>query len=725
MPDLNELVTTVIDTVHAHTREVQDKDGRWFSLRVQPYLTLDNKVDGAVLVLVDINDLKRSEQTIAAARDYAESIVETVRDPLIVLDSQLRVEHANGAFYRTLSVAPGETVGRFLFDLGNRQWDNPDLRRLLGAILPTDTTVNDVEVSHDFQHLGRRTMLVNARRIREPEGQVERILLALEDVTERTQAEEARGTLAALVESSHDAIVSKDRDDIITSWNQAAQRLFGSSAQEAIGQPGSILIPADRKGEERRIFERISRGESVDHYETVRRRKDGRLVDVSLTLSAIKDAQGRIIGLSKIARDISDRKKAVDALRESVRHKDEFLAMLAHELRNPLAPICNSLEVLRRARSAGVATSRMPGAPSQEARPIRRDSNHPVDAATDVLERQVGQMVRLVDDLLDAGRISRGKMELRRERVELSSVVHHVVEAARPLCEERSQQLTVTVPEQPVYLHADPARLAQIVGNLLNNASKFTDRGGRVWLTVEREEEPSADAALGASHRLPPHVVIRVRDTGVGIAGEQLPRIFEMFTQVDTSVEQSLSGLGIGLTLVKTLAEMHGGTVQAVSAGIGHGSEFVVRLPTEARRAVPQQAPTEPTATPRLRILVVDDNRDSAEMLATLLQLGGHETYMAHDGLEAVEATAKLDPDGVLLDIGLPRLNGYDAARRIREQQRVKRPLLVAVTGWGQQEDRQRSNEAGFDAHLVKPVDYAAFARLLADLGAGQRERDD
>ncbi|MBK5297546.1 MAG: PAS domain-containing protein [Vicinamibacteria bacterium] len=588
LPDLEPFITDVVETLQPREREVQDNDGRWYSLRVRPYLTLDNKVDGAVMVLVDIDALKRSEHASTAARDYAENVVETVRQPLLVLNRQLRVESANRAFYRIFRVAPAETVGRFIYDLGNREWEIPELRVLLEAILPKNTVVEDFQVEHRFKQLGHRTMLLNARRVHEPVGTTERILLAFDDITERKQAE--------------------------------------------------------------------------------------------------------------------------DASAEADRRKNEFLAMLAHELRNPLAPIRNALEIIRRAKGNESMTSPMTATPTHEPATRRLDAGHPVDSAVDMLERQVGQMVRLVDDLLDANRISRGKLELRRDRVELSSVVYHAVEGARPLCESLGQKLTVTLPPDAVYLNADPTRLAQIVGNLLNNASKFTDRGGRIWLTVERGT---------------PDVVIRVRDTGIGIASDQLPRIFDMFMQVDTSIERSVTGLGIGLTLVRTLVQMHGGTIDVSSGGVGLGSEFVVHLPLMVGTPAPPPEPatTVPAATGALRILVVDDNRDSVESLAMLLQFSGHETHMAHDGVEAVEAAARLRPDVILLDIGLPGLNGYEAARRIREEQKEGGPVLVALTGWGQEEDRRRSEEAGFDAHLVKPVDFAALGTLLIDLGAGNRAR--
>jgi two-component system, chemotaxis family, CheB/CheR fusion protein len=451
-------------------------------------------------------------------------------------------------------------------------------------------------------------------------------------------------------------------------------------------------------------------------------------VTVIVNILPLKNERGEVTGAINCFYDITERKRAEEALRESDRHKNEFLAMLAHELRNPLAPILVSIEVLRRARSAEGSKPRHPQRRANESSATTHGPSDRTEQALAVLQRQVGQMVRLVDDLLDAGRISRGKIDLRRERVELSSVVYHAVEAVRPITEGRNQELTVTVPRLPVYLDADPTRLAQIVGNLLNNACKFTAAHGHIWLTVERWEEPGADHGKGTSIRFAPHVVIRVRDTGIGIAADQLEHVFDMFAQVDASLERSSTGLGIGLTLVKTLTEMHDGTVEVRSDGLGQGSEFVVRLPIAVDTHAPASRPlaTASAATTPLRILIVDDNRDSVEMLATLLKFIGHETHTVYDGLAAIEAATMFDPDVILLDIGLPGLNGYEAARRIRERQGQKRrPLLVALTGWGQDEDRRRSEEAGFDAHLVKPVDDAVLARLLVELGAGNPEVRD
>lgn len=415
------------------------------------------------------------------------------------------------------------------------------------------------------------------------------------------------------------------------------------------------------------------------------RRADGTLGWTSSRAIPLLDTTGDIVEWFGTASDITPRKEAAEALgrfavelTDADRRKNEFLAMLAHELRNPLAPIRNALHIMR----------------------LTGGGNTAVKSASAMMERQIGQMVRLVDDLLDVSRISRGNIELRKGRIELASAIQHAVEAARPFCELMQHVLTVTLPTQPAYLNADPTRLAQVIGNLLNNACKFTDKGGRIALMVERDGDTA---------------VIRVRDSGVGIAAEQFPRIFEMFTQIDTSLERSRGGLGIGLTLVKSLVEMHGGTVQVRSAGIKQGSEFVVRLPLLADvpdQLLPEPEPLEPMQ--RRRILVVDDNRDAATSLAELLELTGHETRIAHDGLEAVQAAESFGPDVVLLDIGLPKLNGFEAARMIRQQPWGKAMMLVALTGWGQEEDRRKSSEAGFDAHLVKPADPVVLTELLA-----------
>lgn len=410
-------------------------------------------------------------------------------------------------------------------------------------------------------------------------------------------------------------------------------------------------------------------------------------------LSFVTTESGRVYDETDLAaaEDLADRAaiaienaNLVAALKEADQRKDEFLAMLAHELRNPLAPIRNAVQIFR-----------VVGSPVPELR-----------WATDVIDRQVHQMTRLVDDLLDVSRITKGKIELHRERVELAVVVNSAVEASRPLIEKLGHELIVSVPPWPIHLEADLTRLSQVLLNLLNNAAKYTDQGGRIWVTAEQRNN---------------HVQIRVKDTGIGIPEEMLPRVFEMFTQVDRSLERTEGGLGIGLTLVKRLVEMHGGTVEARSDGPGEGSQFIVCLPlaeeiTDQRLLEPIGDPEKFVTPVTRRILVVDDNWDAAESLVMLLRMMGNEVHTAQDGLEAVAIAAEVRPDVVLLDIGLPRLNGYEVARRIREQVGGREMVLVALTGWGQEEDRRRSTEAGFDHHLTKPVDFATLQQLIADM---------
>jgi CheY-like chemotaxis protein len=321
--------------------------------------------------------------------------------------------------------------------------------------------------------------------------------------------------------------------------------------------------------------------------------------------------------------------------------------------------------------------------------------------AKEVLERQIEQMARLVDDLLDVARISTGKIRLKKEAVELHDVLERAVEISRPLLEARRHELTESLPGEPVWLHADPTRLAQVISNLLTNAAKYTEEGGHIWLTAQKE---------GGT------IAIRVRDNGIGIAAQMLPHVFDLFTQADHSLERSQGGLGLGLTLVRKLVEVHGGRVRASSAGLGKGSEFEVRLPILDELPKPS-APCrceEPLPTIGQRILVVDDNQDAAETLAILLRTQGHEIHLAYDGVAALELARRLQPDVVLLDIGLPKMDGYEVARRLRQRPGLKQPLVIALTGYGQEEDRRRSREAGCDYHLIKPVDPDRLRKLIS-----------
>lgn len=518
----------------------------------------------------------------------------------------------------------------------------------------------------------------SAAPIRGHDRTIRGAVLVFRDATQARRAIEARLHLAAIVESSDDAIIGNDLDGRITSWNRGAHRLYGYTADELIGQSLDRLVPSDHPDEVPAILERIKRGEYIEHFETERVRKDGRRLHVSLTISPILSSEGKIIGASKIARDITARK-------EEDRRKNEFLALLAHELRNPLAPLRNGLQVMR----------------------LAADDGQTIERVRHMMERQLEHLVRLVDDLLDVSRISRGKLALHKERLALSSVVENALEVCQELLQQQEHQLSISMPDEPLYVEADKTRLVQALCNLLSNAVKFSDRGTRIWLTVEREEHEA---------------VIRVRDEGIGISPEMLPRIFDLFTQLDRSLEKSQGGLGVGLTIVKRLIEMHGGTVEARSEGLGRGSEFIIRLTLALTVVQDQQAeePPEPARPAgRRRILVVDDNLDSASSLAIMFTVMGNEVRTAHDGVEAVEAAAAFRPDLILLDIGMPRMNGYDACRRIREQAWGGSTMIVALTGWGQEEDKRRSREAGFDDHLVKPVAPAALERLLLTSKSG------
>lgn len=532
----------------------------------------------------------------------------------------------------------------------------------------------------------------SAAPIRNELGHVSGCVLIFRDVTAQRMLERDKANqlltarlLAAIVESSNDAIISKSLDGVIQTWNAAAEHLFGFSAKEAIGRHISLVIPPERISEEDKIIASLKAGQRIEHFETERVRSDGRRITVSLTISPIKDDSGNVIGASKIVRDITEQKRLEDNLRKLAadlsaadQRKNEFLATLAHELRNPLAPMSNMLEVVKRADGDGEILKQ----------------------AHETIERQLGQMVRLVDDLLDLNRITHDRLELRRSEVELATVLQQAVEVARPLIDAARQQLTIEIPDKPIYLNADGARLAQVFGNLLNNSCKYTRENGAIFLTAKQEGG---------------EVLVSVRDNGAGIPLDKIDTIFDMFTQVDRSSEQSQGGLGIGLTLVKRLVDMHGGSIEVKSAGEEQGSEFVVRLPIISKLAIVSSSrpDTASDSSIQRRILIVDDNRDSAESLAMLFEITGNKTYQAYDGVEALEAIESHHPEVVLLDIGLPKLDGHEVCRRVREQPWGKDIIMIALTGWGQEDDRRKSEEAGFNGHLVKPVDYDKLLALL------------
>ena len=647
------------------------------------------------------------------------------------------------------------------------------------------------------------------------------IAVFLRDITALKQGEREKAHLAAIIENTDDAIISKNLEGIIVTWNIGAERLFGYAAHEIIGRPITLLLPQDGLDEEDRILAELRAGRRIDHFETRRVRKDGSLVEVSVTVSPIRGDTGEIVGASKIARDITERtraertlkaseekfrsvfesaavgvarvsldgrfievnqayadivgypreeltaldfrcithpddlanavelftalvegrirscqfesrytrkdggiawvsrslglardddgrpayitgvvediterKRATEALcvseenfrdanarlREADRRKDEFLGMLSHELRNPLAPIRNALYILDHTDPVGEQARR----------------------AKEVASRQVAHLTRLVDDLLDVKRVERGKIELRRADLDLATLARRTADDYRALMQDRGLELVVEAPTRPLIVNGDEARLAQVFGNLLSNAAKFTPAGGRVTIT--------ANAENGRVH-------VRVRDTGPGIALDVLPSIFEAFVQGKQTLARSEGGLGLGLALVKGLVALHGGDVGVSSSGSGSGTEFIVSLPLRAPRddRTSAQAVTAPAASagPR-RVLVVDDNKDGAETLAQIVSALGHDADVAYDAFAGLRKAAERIPNVVLCDIGMPGMDGYEFARQFRALSGERPVRLVALSGYAQPEDVARAAEAGFDAHLAKPADIAQIERQLS-----------
>jgi PAS domain S-box-containing protein len=515
------------------------------------------------------------------------------------------------------------------------------------------------------------------------------------DITERKRAEEelrqAEARMRSVVNHVVDGIITIDDAGRIESFNPAAEKIFGFDRSEVIGMNVNMLMPEPYHSEHDHYLSNYLRtGEAKIigiGREVVGKRKDGSKFPMELAVSGFLIESRRYF--TGIVRDITERKRLEQQLRERLeelaeadRQKNEFLAMLAHELRNPMAPMRNALHLMN-----------MPGADDSMVRQSRA-----------MMERQLEHLVRLVDDLLDVSRIIRGKIELRKEDLDIATAVVRAVETAQPIIETHGHRLTIELPDEPIWVQGDLIRLSQVIANLLTNAAKYTDRAGHITLGVTRDNGQA---------------VVRVRDTGIGISSEVVGRIFDLFVQADRSLARSQGGLGIGLTLVKRLVEMHGGTVSAQSEGLGRGSEFIIKLPTLSGREVeqPLHAPAgrgHVTDALRRRVLVVDDNVDAANSIAMILRMSGYDVRCAYDGPAALEAARSYHPEVVVLDIGLPVMSGYEVAKKLREQEEFARIPIVAVTGYGQDEDRHRSFEAGFNCHLTKPVDVHALQAFIS-----------
>jgi len=689
---------------------------------------------GRLCVIRDVSARVAAEQTLMVAslalarreREFA-TLVENSPDIFARVDRGLRHVYVSPVVQRHLGIAPSAMLGKTFGELGLppalcAQW-NGALKEVFdsGRLVRLNYTMRGPgQGQGQEKEQEQHERFFNARLMPEfgEDGGVESVLVIASDVTEQALIDAAfHESQARLQFTLASARIGEWELDLASDTARTSlrhDRCFGYD--EPVGQWGSRVMlshvhPADRE-RVAALFQASEATQQDMHFEARVLWPDGSLHWIEahgVFYVGEGDARGgsgrpgrRLLG---IVADITDRKLAEEALHDNDRRKDEFLATLAHELRNPLAPIRNALQIMQRS----------PG-PAAQAH------------ARDVIERQLGQMVHLVDDLLDVSRISQGKLELRRARVDLVEVLKTAVETSRPLIDAGRHVLRVQLPPAgELCVDGDTTRLCQIVANLLNNAAKYTPEGGSIELDAWREEGHGADPENGEA-------VIAVQDSGVGLAPDMLPRVFDMFAQVDRSAARAQGGLGIGLALVRQLVEMHGGSVEAHSDGMGSGCRFIVRLPlvavaVMALAPVPQPrapaaspasavigstaASTAATAAGTLRVLVVDDNIDSAESLAEVLEMGGHEVRVAHDGPTALAAAGDFRPQAIVLDIGLPGLTGHEVARRIRAEAWGRAINLIALSGWGQAEDRQRSRAAGFDAHFVKPVDLDELEAVL------------
>lgn len=648
---------------------------------------------------------RRNAEASVAAHKVAQKALQESRDVLSLAMRGARMgawshEPKSASFWwsRELEALAGYAEGRFaampggFFDLIHPR----DLAALNDAVERAVESRSDYVAEFRFMHASGDWcwMEGRGRATYDSNGEPLTVYGLGIDITERKEAQTVLLRQAAIFEHLSDAIVITDLRGNITDFNAGGERMLGYRTREILGRPVSILhLPEHALRIRRAAFAALAVG-GTWRAELVFVRRDGSRGVCDTVVKPLANARGDIYGAVCVIHDITERRRAEQQLKrlnlelsKADRRKDEFLATLAHELRNPLAPMRNVLEILR----------------------MKEFSDPQLSWSRDVFERQLQHMTHLVDDLLEVSRITQGKLELRKQRLELARAMQSAMEAARPAVQAASHHLSVTLPSEPLYLDADPTRLSQMILNLLNNAAKYTPAGGSISLAARREGEQA---------------VIVVRDSGIGIPREHLDRVFEMFSQLAPALDRSQGGLGIGLALVRGLTQLHGGSVAAFSSGPGTGSEFVIRLPLAADATTPAAdvEPQMPQAS-GMRIVVIDDNADAAESLCVVLELEGHEVRTAADGVAGLALIDEFAPQAVILDIGLPRMNGYEVARRIRLAHRDAEILLIAVTGWGQQQDKQIASDAGFDHHFTKPVDPRELQRVLTERQSRQRAR--
>jgi PAS domain S-box-containing protein len=695
IPRLRELLKEVLSNNHPiHDYEVEfdfETIGhKLMRLNARRVREPSHHSDLILLAIEDISKCRQAASALKVSETRYRRLFEAAKDGILILDPDTRqITDANPFIAQLLGYTRDEMIGKELFEIGLLKDEEASQEAFRELREKQFIRYDDLPLE---SKKGRRREVEVVANLYAEDGHPV-IQANIRDITERKQAaynlEVSEARYRRLFETAQDAILILDGNTgKIFDANPFIKEMLGYSQEELVGKELWQIGLFRDQAESRAAFGELQAQGYIRYEDLPLETKQGQRIDVEFVSNVYQVDHRQVIQCN--IRDITERSRLerqtheqAEALAELHHRKDEFLAMLSHELRNPLSAIFNALHILRLEETEN---------------PIQRK-------AKIVLERQVGQLAHLIDDLLDVSRVITGRIQLHRERLEMRGIVERALESVRSLIEQRKHELSVSLPAEPVWLQGDSTRMEQVVVNLLNNAAKYTDEGGHIWITVEEERG---------------EVVLRVRDTGVGIAPELLPRIFDLFTQAVRTLDRSQGGLGIGLSLVQKLVELHGGSVEARSTGLGQGSEFIVRLPALSSAGESKYAPLETAkrAAQTSRVLVVDDNRDAADVLVMMLQMFGHEVQAAYTGQTAVEMAVEYQPDVVLLDIGLPDMNGYEVARHLRQQPQTKDVRLIAMTGYGQDSDRQRSEEAGCEQHLVKPVDPQKLQELLARPGS-------
>jgi PAS domain S-box-containing protein len=637
-------------------------------------------------LVLDITERQTAEAALKESELRYRRLYDSLRDAFVVVDMAGRIQEYNAPYREMLGYSDAELRRLTYPDLTPPQWHEREAWIVAEQILPKGSS--DI-YEKEYRRKDGTVFPVELRSylVADDAGQPRQMWAIVRDISERKRAEAAlrqsQEHLKWVLRATGVGLWMNEMPLGALNWDEETRRLFfiPATAEPTVELFYARLHPDDREPTRLAVEAAIQKGAfyEIDHRAV--HPDTGAIRWIRSIGQVTFGADGQPARFDGINYDITERKLAEEALREADRRKDEFLAILAHELRNPLAPILNSLNVLGKAVGQTPATGRL----------------------LEMMQRQVGHLVRLVDDLLDVSRITQDKIELKTARVELGSLIGDAIEAARPFIDAGRHTLEARVPPEPLPLRADPVRVVQVLGNLLNNAAKYMEPGGRIEVVAERQ---GLDA------------VVSVRDQGLGIPADMLPRVFELFTQVDRNISRAQGGLGIGLALVRGLVELHGGRVEAHSEGPGRGSAFIVRLPLDlAPTAAAGPAMLAKAPGTARRILVVDDNQDAADSLGLLLETLGAAVRVVYDGPSALETVASFQPEVMLLDLGMPRMDGYETARRLRESPAGQDLLLIALTGWGQDEDRRRTKAAGFDHHLVKPVDFDSLQALLAGDG--------